>query len=164
MFSVYGDTVLDPFLGIGTTTFAAMAACRNSVGYEIEKNFKEVIFSKTDEIVSHANERLRQRIDAHLAFVRERTESKGPCKHTNHFYRFPVITKQEADLVFQELLSVEPVEGTALNATHAPLKPDTPRDDAAPTEKGKSTSPASRKKRSKKEGESKTPVQLSLLD
>ena len=35
MFSFVGDTVLDPFLGTGTTSAAAAAWGRNSVGYEI---------------------------------------------------------------------------------------------------------------------------------
>jgi DNA modification methylase len=37
MFSVKGDTVLDPFLGSGTTTKLAMQNGRNSVGYETDK-------------------------------------------------------------------------------------------------------------------------------
>jgi modification methylase len=36
MFSFAGDTVLDPFLGTGTTTLAAMDAGRNSIGIEID--------------------------------------------------------------------------------------------------------------------------------
>ena len=36
MFSFVGDTVLDPFLGSGTTMVAAMKADRNSVGVDIE--------------------------------------------------------------------------------------------------------------------------------
>ncbi|MDR3746660.1 MAG: site-specific DNA-methyltransferase [Acidobacteriota bacterium] len=36
MFSFVGDTVLDPFLGTGTTTVAAAKAGRNSVGFEID--------------------------------------------------------------------------------------------------------------------------------
>ena len=39
MFSFVGDTVLDPFLGTGTTTLAAMRNGRNSVGYEIDKHY-----------------------------------------------------------------------------------------------------------------------------
>jgi modification methylase len=39
MFSFVGDTVLDPFLGTGTTTFAAMRNGRNSIGYEIDKKY-----------------------------------------------------------------------------------------------------------------------------
>ncbi len=42
MYSVYGDTVLDPFWGTGTTTLAAMVAGRDSVGYELSTEFREV--------------------------------------------------------------------------------------------------------------------------
>lgn len=37
MFSIKGDTVLDPFLGSGTTTKAAIRNERNSIGYEIDE-------------------------------------------------------------------------------------------------------------------------------
>ena len=46
MFSFYGDTVLDPFLGSGTTSRAALELGRNSIGYEINKEFLETIKSK----------------------------------------------------------------------------------------------------------------------
>ncbi len=36
MFSFVGDTVLDPFLGTGTTTVAALKNGRNSVGFEVD--------------------------------------------------------------------------------------------------------------------------------
>jgi DNA modification methylase len=39
MFSFVGDTVLDPFLGTGTTTLAAANCGRNSVGYEIDPDY-----------------------------------------------------------------------------------------------------------------------------
>ena len=38
MYSLIGDTVLDPFLGTGTTTTAAIASGRSSQGFEIEAN------------------------------------------------------------------------------------------------------------------------------
>ena len=43
MFTFVGDTVLDPFLGSGTTTLAAKNLKRNSVGYEINAEFLPVI-------------------------------------------------------------------------------------------------------------------------
>jgi len=46
MFSFVGDTVLDPFLGSGTTTLAAMNLDRNSIGYEINAEFVEIIREK----------------------------------------------------------------------------------------------------------------------
>ncbi len=39
MFSFYGDTVLDPFAGTGTTLVAAMKCGRNSIGVEIEPQY-----------------------------------------------------------------------------------------------------------------------------
>jgi site-specific DNA-methyltransferase (adenine-specific) len=46
MFSFIGDTVLDPFLGSGTTSLAAFNLGRNSVGYEINKDFLPIVKSK----------------------------------------------------------------------------------------------------------------------
>jgi DNA modification methylase len=43
MFSFIGDTVLDPFLGSGTTSLAAGNLGRNSVGYEINADFLPII-------------------------------------------------------------------------------------------------------------------------
>jgi DNA modification methylase len=46
MFSFVGDTVLDPFVGSGTTSLAAKTTGRNSVGYEINKEFLPIIRDK----------------------------------------------------------------------------------------------------------------------
>lgn len=49
MFSFAGETVLDPFLGSGTTSLAAMNLGRNSIGYEINKEFEPVIREKLQD-------------------------------------------------------------------------------------------------------------------
>lgn len=46
MFSFVGDTVLDPFLGSGTTSLAAKNLNRNSIGYEINDEFLDIIKDK----------------------------------------------------------------------------------------------------------------------
>lgn len=48
MFSFAGDTVLDPFLGSGTTCLAAKKSGRNSIGYEINEDFLQIIETKLD--------------------------------------------------------------------------------------------------------------------
>jgi len=48
MFSFVGDTVLDPFLGSGTTSLAARNLSRNSVGYEMNLDFIPFIKKKLD--------------------------------------------------------------------------------------------------------------------
>jgi len=46
MFSFVGETVLDPFLGSGTTTKVAAYLSRKSIGYEINKTYLPVIKKK----------------------------------------------------------------------------------------------------------------------
>ncbi|MBI5096223.1 MAG: thermonuclease family protein [Nitrospirae bacterium] len=46
MFSFVGDTVLDPFLGSGTTSVASEKLNRNSVGYEINEDFLPIVENK----------------------------------------------------------------------------------------------------------------------
>ena len=46
MFSFPGETVLDPFMGSGTTALAARNLNRNSVGYEINPDFVSIIKEK----------------------------------------------------------------------------------------------------------------------
>jgi len=46
MFSFAGDTILDPFLGSGTTTLAAKNLDRNSVGFEVNNKFLPLIKEK----------------------------------------------------------------------------------------------------------------------
>ena len=58
MFSFVGDTVLDPFSGTGTTTIAAIASGRNSIGYEIDEHYVSLarcrISDNTNDLLSHA--------------------------------------------------------------------------------------------------------------
>ena len=46
MFSFAGETIFDPFLGSGTTSLAAKNLGRNSIGYEINKEFESIIKEK----------------------------------------------------------------------------------------------------------------------
>ena len=46
MYTFVGDTVLDPFLGSGTTIKAALNLNRNAIGYEINEKFLDVIKEK----------------------------------------------------------------------------------------------------------------------
>jgi modification methylase len=46
MFSVKGETVLDPFLGSGTTTKIAIQNDRNSISYEVDQTLLPVVSKK----------------------------------------------------------------------------------------------------------------------
>ncbi len=54
MFTFVGDTVLDPFLGSGTTVKAALDLGRNAVGFEINDTFTEMIREKLGLRESHS--------------------------------------------------------------------------------------------------------------
>jgi hypothetical protein len=49
MFSFIGDTILDPFVGSGTTLKVAKSLFRKGIGYELNKNFKKIIENKIQE-------------------------------------------------------------------------------------------------------------------
>jgi len=48
LFSFHGETVLDPFLGSGTTMRVAQELGRNSWGYEIDRGLKKIITQKLE--------------------------------------------------------------------------------------------------------------------
>ncbi len=77
MFSQRGDLVLNPFIGLGTTTFAAILCERNSVGFEIDPKFRNIL----SEIISgfdtnKANSFISERYVKHLSFIQEREALK----------------------------------------------------------------------------------------
>jgi DNA modification methylase len=118
MFSVKEDTILDPFLGTGTTTIASISTGRNSIGFEIDSKFKEHILSRLENLVDFSNQLLQNRIENHLKFVQERTKSRGRLRYTSSYYGFPVMTSQEKDIAFDELANI----GTKIDLIEAEYK------------------------------------------
>jgi len=51
MFSFTGDTVLDPFLGTGSATLAAIKAGRNSIGIELDPVYFKMAKERVEETV-----------------------------------------------------------------------------------------------------------------
>lgn len=49
MFSFVGDTVLDPFMGTGTTSMAAANWGRNSIGVEVEPSYHHLTLERMDK-------------------------------------------------------------------------------------------------------------------
>jgi site-specific DNA-methyltransferase (adenine-specific) len=54
MFSFVGDVVVDPFLGTGTTTEAAIKASRSSIGYEIEPEYVNICAARFEQLTMQA--------------------------------------------------------------------------------------------------------------
>jgi len=75
MFSFVGDTVLDPFLGSGTTSLAAKNLKRNSIGYEINEDFlpliEEKLGSKQNTIFQDATFEIIKQVEPKIDFKEE---------------------------------------------------------------------------------------------
>lgn len=107
MYSVKGDVILDPFLGTGTTTAAAMTSGRNSIGVEIDKSFQQVICPIAHHIVDFSNGYLSDRLQRHFAFVENRIQDSKPLKYINKYYNCPVVTSQEQAILLNTLKAIQ---------------------------------------------------------
>jgi len=118
MFSVKGDTVLDPFLGTGTTMLAAMCSGRNCIGFEKDPAFKTVILQRVASFPETARQIIARRLEEHLIFADQRAIAKGALKHINKHYGFPVVTHQEEDLRFDKISNIRFVGADRIRVTY----------------------------------------------
>lgn len=122
MYSVKGDTVLDPFLGTGTTTFAAISAERNSIGFEYDKNFLPVILDGLKDLCRTANRGITKRLEDHISFCEEYQKAKGSLKYTNKCFGFPVMTRQEIDFDLKHISKINSADPRSITAQYQPVK------------------------------------------
>ncbi len=106
MYSIQNDTVLDPFVGTGTTTMAAMVSARNSIGYELDTNFYKIIDNRINEVLDMSKDIVTERLRRHVQFVRDREKEKGELGHKSSNYGFPVMTSQEREIFLPVMKSV----------------------------------------------------------
>lgn len=125
MFSVYGDTVLDPFVGTGTTSLAAVLSARNSIGVDTDAE----LVNGFDQLLERAQTRSRElvtaRIAAHRQFVKSHRSDGGAFSYEATHYGFPVKTNQERDIEFYVAESVE-VTARKATVTHDQFDPRSP--------------------------------------
>ncbi len=156
MYSVRGDLVLDPFWGTGTTSVAAMAAARNSIGLEIDAEMESHLDVCTQSLCDRLNHYIEGRLARHIAFVTERMAGDAPPKHRSTVYGFPVVTAQEKALILNPLIRLKRSSRAEVNVEYdavpqeafcqdweailPPIDPERP-DQAAPAKRPK-TGPA----------------------
>lgn len=104
MYSVYGDTVLDPFWGTGTTSLAAAVAGRNSVGVERDPALAAAFDDRIQDAPALSRQLAADRLDAHREFVRE---SGDDFEYDAEHYDTSVRTKQERQIRFYAVAAVE---------------------------------------------------------
>ncbi len=116
MYSLLEDTVLDPFTGTGTTSLAALAAGRNSLGIEIDPAFAGPVRNRILRSIPQINLFNLDRVKNHLAFIHRYSEERGELKHSNNYFGFPVMTGQEKELKLAFVRSVQAEKESAYRA------------------------------------------------
>ncbi len=106
MFSIKEDVVIDPFAGTGTTMAAALASGRNSIGVEFDVTLAPIVQALLQAVPSIANEYSRTRLARHVEWAATRIAERGPLRHTNCHYGFPVMTSQEQELLLNDVNEV----------------------------------------------------------
>jgi len=120
MYSLLGETVLDPFMGTGTTALAAMCAGRSSLGFEIDNNLVNYHDFCANSVKYILNNIVKERLNSHIKFIVEYMERKGETKNYNDTYNFHVVTAQENDLILHKIESIK-MDGNSIDVSHSKL-------------------------------------------
>lgn len=110
MYSVKGDLVLDPFLGTGTSILASIASERNSVGVEIDSNFKGIISERIMKAKTELNDYIQARIERHWDYIEEEIKEGKEMKYYNEHIKSKVKERTEQHIVFNKLWRIEELE------------------------------------------------------
>jgi len=121
MYSLQGEKVLDPFLGTGTTSLAALACARSSIGMEIDDAFSSLVLDQAGTFLPTANQLLASRITDHMNFVTSYEASKGLLKYRNGPHGFPVVTRQETGLQLYSISDITVLPDSAIEAAYRPM-------------------------------------------
>lgn len=103
MYSIKGDTVLDPFCGLGTTNLACIASERNSIGIDIDVNMIDLATKNLSDKKAYINHYISKRIEDHLSFIKSLDQEKKDKCYLNTNHNFLVKTKQETKLQINKL-------------------------------------------------------------
>jgi DNA modification methylase len=120
MFSVYGDTVCDPFFGTGTTGLAAAVAGRNSVGYELDPAFASVFEERIDDVPALSRRVIGDRLAAHREFVADERAAGETFDYEATHYDTAVRTSQEQSIRLYAADRVDPTDD-GYRVTHTPF-------------------------------------------
>lgn len=117
MYSIQGDTVLDPFAGIGTTGIACMAAKRNSICVEINPAIASLMYDTMLSARDSLNQVIENRLSSHVHFIESLpAELQGKC-YENQPHEFPVKTRQEINTQIDRIATIT-IDGDAVICTY----------------------------------------------
>jgi DNA modification methylase len=125
MYSLRGDTILDPFAGTGTTLHASIASGRNSIGVEIDEGFNKLIFGDLETLQNISNQQVIDRISLHEKFIEDYQERKGKVKYINTQHNIPVVTRQEVEMVLAEIIEMNRDNNNIVTTKYKPYDNNT---------------------------------------
>lgn len=99
MYSIKGDTVLDPFGGLGTTLMAAIQSERNSISFEIDKSLCDYM---TQRVLDEKDwyKKISDRLDNQEVHIKAEKDKGKDKFYLNDSLNREVKTKQEMKIVF----------------------------------------------------------------
>ncbi len=106
MYSIKGDTVLDPFGGLSTTTIASIASQRNSISVDIDSVFCKQSKDRILNSLSMVNRYIENRIKNHNVFIESLPKEKIEKCYFNVPMNCKVKTGQETQLKIQQINSI----------------------------------------------------------
>lgn len=106
MYSIEGDTVLDPFVGLGTTNIACMVSKRNSIGVDIDPEIIKLAIDNMNLDVNTVNDYIQSRIKKHESFIDSLPDEKKAKCYNNEPHGFKVITRQETAIEINQLTNI----------------------------------------------------------
>ena len=95
MYSVRGDTVLDPFVGTGTTALAALVEGRSSVGIERDPDLAAALEARVEDAPELSRDLAADRLAAHREFV---AENPSTVNYEADHYDTEVVTQKETGI------------------------------------------------------------------
>ncbi|MEE3242688.1 MAG: DNA methyltransferase, partial [Candidatus Thermoplasmatota archaeon] len=101
------DFVLDPFLGTGTTTKAAISSERNSIGFERDQSLSDLIDNEISTSQGFCNDYIEERFSRHLEFVNSRIEAGKEIKHRLSNHDALCVSSQEVDIVLSKISGIQ---------------------------------------------------------
>ena len=107
MYSVKGDTILDPFSGTGTTLLAAAATQRNGIGIELSTQIHELALKNVQNSKDFINSHIDKRLQNHIEYISSLSEEKKKKCYNNEFLKSLVKTNQEK---FLEIFSLDKIK------------------------------------------------------
>jgi hypothetical protein len=93
MYSIKGDTVLDPFSGTGQTSMASLISERNSIGFDIDDKLIKTSTSNICHSLLGCCAVTSSRLSKHRDFIED-----VEADYFNEYHNFKVKTKQEVNL------------------------------------------------------------------